>query len=101
MRKWATPVLAIYLIAAGLLPFLGARLASAELILSLLAVAAGALLLLGGTQARLPGGLGRVLLAAWLILVGALPLLQVSLPSQEILLGLLAVAAGVLLLLRR
>ena len=101
MRKWAIPVLAIYLIAAGLLPLLNIELPSAGLILSGLAIAAGLLLLLGGGQLRLPRSLGVILLAAWLILAGVLPLLQISLPSQEIVLGLLAAAAGILLLLRR
>jgi len=101
MRKWAIPVLAIYLIAAGLLPLLNIDLPSAGLILSILAIAAGVLLLLGGAQLRLPRSLGGVLLAAWLILVGGLALLQISFPAQETILGLLAVAAGVLLLVRR
>jgi hypothetical protein len=101
MRKWAIPVLAVYLIVAGLLPLLNIDLPYAGLIPSALAIAAGVLLLLGGSQLRLPRGLGLILLAAWLILAGALPLLQVSFPAQEMVLGLLAVAAGVLLLLRR
>jgi hypothetical protein len=101
MRKWAIPVLAIYLIVAGLMPLLNIDLPYAGLITSGLAIAAGLLLLLGGGQLRLPRSLGVILLAAWLILAGVLPLLQISLPSQEIVLGLLAAAAGILLLLRR
>lgn len=101
MRKLALPLLAIYLIAAGLLPLLKLNLPSASLILSLLAIAAGVLLLLGGSQMRLPRNLGGILLAAWLILLGALPLLQINFPAQETVLGLLAAAAGILLLLRR
>lgn len=101
MRKWAIPILAIYLILAGLLPLLNITLPSASLILSVLAIAAGVLLLLGGAQLRLPRNLGSTLLAAWLILVGVLPLLRLSFPAQETVLGLLAAAAGILLLLRR
>lgn len=101
MRKWAIPVLAIYLIVAGLLPLLNIDLPSAGLILSGLAIAAGVLLLLGGAQLRLSRSLGLILLAAWLILIGVLPLLQINFPAQETVLGLLAAAAGILLLLRR
>jgi hypothetical protein len=101
MRKFAIPILAIYLIVAGLLPLVNIKLPSADLITSGLAIAAGVLLLLGGSQLRLPRGLGLILLAAWLILAGALPLLGISFPAQEIVLGLLAAAAGILLLLRR
>ena len=101
MRKWAIPVLAIYLIAAGFLPLLNIELPSAGLILSGLAIAAGVLLLLGGAQLRLSRSLGIILLAAWLILIGVLPLLQINFPAQETFRGLLAAAAGILLLLRR
>jgi hypothetical protein len=101
MRKWAIPLLAVYLILAGVLPLLKVGFASADLILSVLAIAAGALLLLNRQELRLPRGLGGALLAVWLILVGGLPLLNLSLPSQEVILGLLAAAAGILLLLRR
>jgi hypothetical protein len=101
IRRWAIPLLAIYLILAGLLPLIKIELPSADLILAVLAIAAGALLLLSRQELRLPRGLGGVLLAVWLILVGLLPLLNVSFPSQEIVLSLLGLAAGALLLLRR
>jgi hypothetical protein len=44
---------------------------------------------------------GTTLLAAWLILTGLLPLLRIDIPHAGTVLGLLAVAAGVLLLLDR
>ena len=93
MRKFAIPILAIYLIVTGLLPLVNIKLPSADLITSGLAIVAGVLLLLGGSQLRPPRGLGLILLAAWLILAGALPLLGISFPAQEIVLGLLAAAA--------
>ena len=46
--------------------------------------------------------LGIVLLAIWLILTGLLPLLNVRLsPTLNMVLAVLAIAAGLLLLLRR
>ena len=45
-------------------------------------------------------GLGILLLGIWLIATGLLPLLQVSIPYQELILSLLAVAAGVLIIKR-
>ena len=45
---------------------------------------------------------GMTLLAAWLIVTGLLPLLRIDIPQGgTIILGLLAVAAGVLILLDR
>jgi hypothetical protein len=42
-----------------------------------------------------------VLLAVWLIATGALPLLQITFARSSLVLELLAIAAGVLLLLGR
>ena len=52
---------------------------------------------------KAPRDLGMILLAAWLILFGLLnaPLLRVSFAYSSDLLALLAVAAGVLLLMKR
>lgn len=47
------------------------------------------------------GDLGMLLLAIWLILTGLLPLLHVSFPQSGIVMAVLAVAAGIMLLLRR
>src|SRR5712664_2023476 len=44
---------------------------------------------------------GMLVLAVWLILSGALPLLNISFNHRETMLYLLAIAAGVLLLLGR
>lgn len=45
--------------------------------------------------------LGLFLLGIWLILTGLLPLLNISFPSSGVILALLAIAAGVLILLGR
>jgi hypothetical protein len=52
---------------------------------------------------RLPKNLGMILLAVWLILFGVLtaPFLQISFTYSHHLLAVLAVVAGVLLLLQR
>ncbi len=50
---------------------------------------------------KLPKNLGMTLLAIWLILSGVLPLLRITFPASEIILELLAIAAGVVILLRR
>lgn len=52
---------------------------------------------------KLPKNLGMILLAVWLILFGVLtaPFLKLSFAHSDNLLALLAVAAGVVLLLQR
>ncbi len=49
----------------------------------------------------LPGSLGLILLAIWLILTGLGELLGVHFPSEGVILGLLALVAGVLILIGR
>ena len=50
---------------------------------------------------KLPKNLGLVLLAIWLILWGLLSLLRITFPASDVIMELLAIAAGVLILLRR
>ena len=50
---------------------------------------------------KLTRNLGMLLLAIWLIATGALPLLNINFPASGTILALLAIAAGVLILLRR
>ena len=90
-------VLAVWLILAGLVPLLRLRFPAYDVVMALLAVAAGILILVGPIRFR--RSLGAVLLAVWLILQGLLPLLSISIPNGRLLLDLLAIAAGVLLLL--
>jgi hypothetical protein len=101
-------LLAIWLILMGLLPLLSINIAGIDLILAILAIAAGVLILLrptGGTRRlgsiRLSGNLGMILLAIWLIITGLLPLLSLNIPAIGTVLALLAIAAGVLILLGR
>ena len=47
------------------------------------------------------GSIGMTLLGVWLIATGLLPLLRLHLPHGALLLDLLAVTAGVLILLNR
>jgi hypothetical protein len=50
---------------------------------------------------KLPKNLGMTLLAIWLILQGLLSLVGFSFPGREIVMAALAIAAGILLLLKR
>ena len=44
---------------------------------------------------------GVILLSIWLILTGALPLVKFSFAGLDVLMAILAIAAGILLLMRR
>ncbi len=96
-RNLGAVVLGVWLILAGLVPLLGVRFPAYDVVMALLAVAAGILILVGPIKFR--RSLGAILLAVWLILQGLLPLLSIHIPNGSLLLDLLAIAAGVLILL--
>mgnify|MGYP001037767567 FL=1 len=92
-------LLGIWLILEGLLPLLKITIPASGTILALLAIAAGVLILLRPVKPT--GRLGVLLLGVWLIATGLLPLLGINVPASDIILALLAIAAGILILLKR
>lgn len=101
MRNLGMLLLAIWLILTGLLPLLNLNIPSIGPILAILAIAAGVLLLLEGRKVNFSRNLGMLLLSIYLIATGLLSLLAVTFPASGTILAILAVAAGVLLLIRR
>ena len=93
-------LLSVYLIVAGL-SGLGIGFPGLGTVLALLALAAGILILLNMRRINLRQNLGMLLLAIWLIATGLLALVSISIPGIGLVLALLALAAGVLLLLGR
>jgi len=100
-RNWGLIVLSIWLIATGLLPLLKVSLPGGTMILAVLAIAAGVLLLIGTSGTRMASRLGALLLSIWLLVQGAIQLLQVSFPQMGLVMAVLAVAAGALMLVGR
>ncbi len=100
-RNWGLIVLSIWLIATGLLPLLKISLPGGTMLLAVLAVAAGVLLLIGTGGTRVTSRLGALLLSIWLLVQGAVQLLQVSFPQMGLVMAVLAVAAGALMLIGR
>lgn len=101
MRNLGMLVLAIWLILTGLLPLLNLNIPNSGPILAILAIAAGVLLLLEGRKVNFSKNLGMLLLSIYLIVTGLLSLLAINIPASGPLLAILAIAAGVLLLIRR
>jgi hypothetical protein len=108
-RNLGLLLLAIWLILEGLLSLLGASNPAINLIMAILALAAGILILLGPTNWSARGrrsievtrSPGMLLLAIWLILTGLLALLTISLPGIGLILAVIALAAGILILIGR
>ena len=98
-EKFGTVLLGIWLILTGLFSLLPIYIPTVVDVLPLVALVAGILLLI--TSASLPRSLGVWFLAVWLILKGLMPYLLISVPKPGILIDILAVVAGVLILVRK
>jgi hypothetical protein len=103
MNRIGIVLLAIWLILTGLIDLFHLTFDLEGILMGLLALAAGVLLLLipGGRTFRFGGRFSLYVLAAYLIIAGLIALLGLNLPYQNIILGLLALVAGVLLLVGR
>jgi hypothetical protein len=96
MQNLGWILLAIWLIATGLVAFLGIAIPGGDTILGLLAKASGVLMLLGQKKFKYKGNLGILLLSTWLIVTGLLPLLKVTSTFLAGVMAGLGVVTGVL-----
>ncbi len=91
-------LLGAWLILTGLFMLVGGGGRVVQVILGLLAIAAGVLILIGGDRLR-SRNYGFLVLAVFLIVDGIFAIIPVVDPAALIILGLLALAAGILILL--
>jgi hypothetical protein len=103
-RGWTARIgmllLSIWLIVSALFSLLSFGFSGSGLILAVLAIAAGVVILVEGRRGW-RSSIGLVLLCVWLIVTGLLALLNASLPGSGPALAVLAIVAGILILLRR
>jgi hypothetical protein len=100
LSKLGIFLLAVWLILTGLKPLLNLNIPSGDLILALLAIVAGVLIILE-IREQPTKNIGRLLVSVYLILVGLFALLAVTFPAKEMALAVVALVAGVMLLLGR
>ena len=93
-------LLGLYLVVVGLIWLVGRGSSSFGVIAAILAIAAGILLLWPGWR-MFRTALGWFLLALYLIAVGLISLIGLSFSGLGVIVAVLAIAAGVLLLLGR
>lgn len=103
-RSWSARIgmllLAIWLIVSALLSLLSFGFPGSGLILAVLVIAAGVFILIERRRG-LRASIGVLLLCVWLILTGALALLSLGFTGSGTILAVLAIVAGVLILLKR
>jgi len=98
-KRVAMIVLSIWLVLTGLLSLTNIGFSGAGLVLNLLAIGAGVLILLQGES--WPARIGMLLLGVWLTARGLLGLVNVGIQGIGLIMNLLAIAAGVLILVER
>jgi hypothetical protein len=96
-KRIALIVLSVWLIATGLFSLADIGFSGMGLVLNLLAIAAGILILLQGDS--WPARIGMLLLGAWLVVKGLVALVGLSIQGIGLVLNVLAIAAGVLILM--
>ena len=95
-RNVGAILLAVYLIIAGLVSLVGLSFTGLWIVLGILAIAAGVALLT--RIGRIRRAIGVALLAVWLIVSGLIAIVDLSFTGLGIVLGILALAAGIALL---
>jgi len=101
MKKWGNILLGVWLIVTGLISLADLSFRGSYTIQALLAVAAGVLLILADWKVNLSGRIADIILGIWLVVMGLIPLLDIRFRESHTVLGLLALGAGVLVLIRR
>jgi len=101
IRNIANLLLAIWLIATGVLSIVDTDFPGRDLVMAILAIASGIFILLDRKGSQIRQNLGRFVLAIWLIAIGLLPLLNLSFPADDVILAILAIIAGLLILFRK
>ena len=92
-------LLAIWLIAKGVLDLVGIGGSTLGLLLDLLALAAGVVLLMGMPGGKLTSKLSYLLPGIWLLATGLIGLINLSFISMGLIMAVLAIAAGAAMLL--
>jgi hypothetical protein len=102
MKKYASLgrlLLGIWLIVTGVIGLLGIAFEILTLALDILAIVTGIVFLIGLRGGNWVQKLGIIFLAVWLILVGLMPFIGMSLPFAGELVMILAILAGIFLLI--
>lgn len=99
MKKWSTLLLCIWLIVVGVVAIFNLTFSGMDIIIPVLGIVTGILLLLAAKALKLFHPVALLLLAIWLILTGAIAIFELSFNGLPILMGALAIAAGVFIII--
>lgn len=101
MKKLATILLGAWLILRGLIALADFSFEGSSTILAVMAVVAGALLILADWSEKFSTHIADFVLGIWLILAGIIPLFGVHFRGSSAVLEVVGLLAGVLIILRK
>ena len=99
--KIANLLLSIWLIARGVVAIFEIDFSGMEIIFGILAIAAGVLIIIGMKKGTWSKHLGGFLLAIWLMIIGLIAVIELAFSGLPVILAILAIASGILLLLKK
>jgi len=101
MKTWANILLGVWLVLTGLVHLGGVSLSKSGIILAVLGIATGILFFIADRSERIGTQIGSILLGTWLVAGGLASLFHVRFAGSGVMLAVLAVAAGVMVLIAR
>ncbi len=101
MKKIGTILLGAWLILSGLIALTDFGFSGSTTILAVIAVLAGVFLILADRGEKFSAHIADFVLGIWLILVGLVPLIGIHFHGSHAILAVLALLAGVLVVIRR
>ncbi len=98
-KKTGMLLLGILLIALGALSLVATRISGLDLVLHIFSIVTGVVIIIALGRVKGLGEIGMLLLGIWLVLSGLLPLLGITFSALGLIMTILAIAAGVLILI--
>ncbi len=101
MKTWVNVLLGIWLVLTGLIHLGGIVFTHSGTLLAVLGIVTGTLFFLADRSEKIAMQMGSILLGIWLVVSGLLSLFHVRFAGSGVILAVLAVAAGVMVLVFR
>jgi hypothetical protein len=101
MKTWANILLGAWLVLTGLIHLGGLSFSKSAIIIAAFGIVTGMLLFIANSSDKISIQLGSILLGAWLVTSGLLSLTNIHFSGSSVILAVLAVAAGVMILITR
>ena len=96
--KWGKLILSVWLVLKGLIEIVDFTFPQSGTIMAVIGIVAGVFFLIERGDVKISKYLGILLLSAWLILAGLVEVINLNFTGVDRVLGVIAIAAGVLIL---